>query len=214
MALVTDTQESGRNSPTSAPPCALCAPLSGAVLARARPRAALPDRIRARADRGRDAGGADPGGIRRQRAWHPRGGGDPRGDPRERAATARACHAQMYTMGTILRHGSEAQKRAYLPEIAAGELRLQAFGVTEPTTGYGHDAICTTRAERDGDAATSSTARKSGPSRAQHSDLMLLLARTTPPDEVEEAHRRPLGVPRRHARRRSARGSRSGRSGR
>lgn len=93
-----------------------------------------------------------------------------------------ACHAQMYTMGTILRHGSEEQKRAYLPKIASGELRLQAFGVTEPTSGTDTTSL-RTFARRDGDDYVVN-GQKIWTSRAEHSDLMLLLARTTPKDEV------------------------------
>ena len=93
-----------------------------------------------------------------------------------------ACHAQMYTMGTILRHGSEDQKRAYLPKIATGELRLQAFGVTEPTSGTDTTALRTT-AVRDGDEYVVN-GQKIWTSRAEHSDLLLLLARTTPRDQV------------------------------
>jgi acyl-CoA dehydrogenase len=91
-------------------------------------------------------------------------------------------HAQMYTMGTLLRHGSEEQKRAYLPAIAAGELRLQAFGVTEPEAGVDTTSI-TTSAVRDGDQYRIS-GRKIYISRVQHSDLLLLLARTTPREQV------------------------------
>ena len=93
-----------------------------------------------------------------------------------------ACHAQMYTMGTILRHGSEAQKRDYLPRIASGALRLQAFGVTEPTSGTDTTALRTT-AVRDGDDYVVD-GQKIWTSRAEHSDLMLLLARTTPRGEA------------------------------
>jgi acyl-CoA dehydrogenase len=93
-----------------------------------------------------------------------------------------ACHAQMYTMGTVLRHGSEEQKRRYLPEIAAGRLRLQAFGVTEPTSGTDTTALKTT-AKREEDAFVV-RGQKIWTSRAEHSDLMLLLARTTPLDQV------------------------------
>ncbi|WP_296746891.1 acyl-CoA dehydrogenase family protein [Mesorhizobium sp.] len=89
-----------------------------------------------------------------------------------------ACHAQMYTMGTLLRHGSEAQKQRYLPKIASGELRLQAFGVTEPTSGTDTGALKTT-ARLDGDHFVVK-GQKIWTSRAEHSDLMLLLARTTP----------------------------------
>lgn len=93
-----------------------------------------------------------------------------------------ACHAQMYIMGTILRHGSEAQKRQYLPKIASGELRLQAFGVTEPTSGTDTTSLRTT-AKRDGDRYIVN-GQKVWTSRSEHSDLMLLLARTTPRDQV------------------------------
>ncbi len=92
-------------------------------------------------------------------------------------------HAQMYIMGTLLRHGSEAQKRRYLPEIAAGRLRLQAFGVTEPTTGSDTTKL-KTRAVREGDHYVVS-GQKVWTSRAMHSDMMLLLARTTPADQVQ-----------------------------
>ncbi|HEX2216913.1 MAG TPA: acyl-CoA dehydrogenase family protein [Xanthobacteraceae bacterium] len=95
---------------------------------------------------------------------------------------AGAAHAQMYIMGTLLRHGSEEQKRRYLPKIAAGELRLQAFGVTEPTTGSDTTKL-KTRAERRNDHYVV-TGQKVWTSRALHSDLMLLLARTTPADQV------------------------------
>ncbi|MBU8545764.1 MULTISPECIES: acyl-CoA dehydrogenase family protein [Roseomonadaceae] len=93
-----------------------------------------------------------------------------------------ACHAQMYIMGTILRHGSPAQKAQYLPAIAEGKLRLQAFGVTEPTSGTDTTALRTT-ARREGDKYIIN-GQKIWTSRAEHSDLMLLLARTTPRDQV------------------------------
>jgi acyl-CoA dehydrogenase len=96
---------------------------------------------------------------------------------------AAACHAQMYIMGTLLRHGSAEQKRAYLPRIAAGELRLQAFGVTEPTTGSDTTQLQTT-AVRKGDRYVVN-GQKVWTSRAEHSDLMLLIARTTPADQVK-----------------------------
>ena len=96
-----------------------------------------------------------------------------------------ACHAQMYTMGTVLRHGTEAQKSAYLPKIATGELRLQAFGVTEPSSGTDTLSLTTT-ANRDGNAGYVVNGQKVWTSRAEHSDLMLLLARTTPKDQVEK----------------------------
>ena len=97
---------------------------------------------------------------------------------------AGACHAQMYTMGTVLRHGSETQKQKYLPQIASGALRLQAFGVTEPTTGTDTTKL-KTRAVRDGDSYVIN-GQKVWTSRALHSDLMLLLARTTPQEEVKK----------------------------
>lgn len=93
-----------------------------------------------------------------------------------------ACHAQMYIMGTVLRHGSDTQKQRYLPSIAAGELRLQAFGVTEPTSGTDTTSI-QTFARLDGDHYVVN-GQKVWTSRAEHSDLMLLLARTTPKDQV------------------------------
>src|SRR3954464_15488919 len=96
-----------------------------------------------------------------------------------------ACHAQMYTMGTVLRHGSPEQKQKYLPEIAAGRLRLQAFGVTEPSSGTDTTALKTT-ARREGNDAYVINGQKIWTSRAEHSDLMLLLARTTPIDEVKK----------------------------
>ncbi len=93
-----------------------------------------------------------------------------------------ACHAQMYTMGTILRHGNPEQKARWLPGIAAGDLRLQAFGVTEPTSGTDTLSLRTT-AVRRGDRYVVN-GQKVWTSRAEHSDLMLLLARTTPRDQV------------------------------
>ena len=97
---------------------------------------------------------------------------------------AGACHAQMYIMGTVLRHGSPEQKQKYLPDIAAGRLRLQAFGVTEPTSGSDTTKL-RTRAERRNDHYLV-TGQKVWTSRALHSDLMLLLARTTPLEEVRK----------------------------
>ncbi len=97
-----------------------------------------------------------------------------------------ACHAQMYTMGTLLRHGSMAQKQRWLPAIAAGRLRLQAFGVTEPTSGTDTSRIRTT-AIRQGEGWTIN-GQKVWTSRVEHSDLMLLLARTTPREQVARPH--------------------------
>jgi len=97
---------------------------------------------------------------------------------------AAACHAQMYTMGAILRHGTEEQKRRYLPEVASGSLRLQAFGITEPDAGSDTLNI-KTFARRDGDDYIVS-GQKVFVSRALYSDMMLLLARTTPKSEVQK----------------------------
>lgn len=99
-------------------------------------------------------------------------------------ANANPAHAQMYVMGTLLRHGSQEQKRRYLPKIAGGELRLQAFGVTEPEAGTDTASI-STFARRRGDRYVVN-GRKIYISRVQHSDLMVLLARTTPLEEVEK----------------------------
>src|SRR5262249_52000975 len=101
-----------------------------------------------------------------------------------------ACHAQMYTMGTLLRHGNAEQKQKYLPEIAKGTLRLQAFGVTEPTSGTDTLSLRTT-ATREGNSEYVINGQKIWTSRAEHSDLMLLLARTTP---REQAKRRTEGL--------------------
>ena len=99
--------------------------------------------------------------------------------------TATQCHAQMYIMGTLLRHGNEEQKQRYLPGIARGELRLQAFGVTEPTTGSDTTQL-KTRAVKKGNDRYVVNGQKVWTTRALHSDLMLLLARTTPVDEVKK----------------------------
>ena len=97
---------------------------------------------------------------------------------------AGACHAQMYTMGTLLRHGSETQKETYLPAIARGELRLQAFGVTEPTSGTDTSSLRTT-ARLDGDHFVVN-GQKIWTSRSEYSDLMILLCRTTPQDKSQK----------------------------
>jgi acyl-CoA dehydrogenase len=102
---------------------------------------------------------------------------------------AAACHAQMYTMGTLLRHGSDEQKRRWLPSIASGDLRLQAFAVTEPAAGSDTTQISTFARRIDGGYSISG--QKVFTSRALHSDLMVLLARTTP---VEEVERRTAGL--------------------
>ena len=100
---------------------------------------------------------------------------------------AAACHAQMYTMGTVLRHGSDAQKSEYLPMIASGNLRLQAFGVTEPSSGTDATRIKTT-ALKDGEEYIIN-GQKIWTSRVEHSDLMLLLARTSPREENKKRHK-------------------------
>src|SRR5215475_7661822 len=97
---------------------------------------------------------------------------------------AGACHAQMYTMGTVLRHGSEEQKAKWLPQVASGKLRLQAFGVTEPTSGTDTSSLKTV-AKRDGDHYIVN-GQKIWTSRAEHSDLMILLARTTPKEQAKK----------------------------
>src|SRR5215813_5704823 len=95
------------------------------------------------------------------------------------------CHAQMYTMGTLLRHGSEEQKKKWLPQIAGGELRLQAFGVTEPTSGTDTSSL-KTFARREGNDSYVVNGQKIWTSRAEYSDLMILLARTTPKEKVKK----------------------------
>ena len=97
---------------------------------------------------------------------------------------AGACHAQMYTMGTLLRHGSDAQKEKYLPDIAKGSLRLQAFAVTEPTSGTDTTALRTMAHLEDGHYVVNG--QKIWTSRAEHSDLMVLLCRTTPREQVQK----------------------------
>ena len=96
---------------------------------------------------------------------------------------AGACHAQMYTMGTVLRHGNDAQKQQWLPKIATGDVRLQAFGVTEPSSGTDTSSI-KTFARKDGNSHYVVSGQKIWTSRAEHSDLMVLLARTTPKDQA------------------------------
>ena len=108
------------------------------------------------------------------------------GEIHHSGGNAGACHAQMYIMGTVLRHGSDAQKKEILPNIASGELRLQAFGVTEPTSGTDTSRIRTT-AVRDGDDYIINS-QKVWTSRAEHSDLMLVLARTQPRDAGKRPH--------------------------
>ena len=95
------------------------------------------------------------------------------------------CHAQMYTMGTVLRHGNDEQKAKYLPKIASGELRLQAFGVTEPTSGTDTSSL-KTFARKDGNDSYIVNGQKIWTSRAEHSDLMILLARTTPKEQAKK----------------------------
>src|ERR1700753_1694836 len=98
---------------------------------------------------------------------------------------AGACHAQMYTMGTLLRHGSDTQKAQWLPKVASGELRLQAFGVTEPTSGTDTTSL-KTFARKEGDDSYVVNGQKIWTSRAEYSDLMVLLARTTPKEQAKK----------------------------
>lgn len=102
----------------------------------------------------------------------------------EFGGNASACHAQMYTMGTVLRHGSDEQKAHFLPKVASGELRLQAFGVTEPTAGTDTTSLTTTATKTDDGYLING--QKIWTSRAEHSDLMVLLARTTPKEKVSK----------------------------
>ena len=102
----------------------------------------------------------------------------------EFGGNASACHAQMYTMGTVLRHGSDEQKAQFLPKVASGELRLQAFGVTEPTAGTDTTSLTTTATKTDDGYLING--QKIWTSRAEHSDLMVLLARTTPKEKVSK----------------------------
>src|SRR5688572_4149530 len=115
------------------------------------------------------------------------------GEVNRSGANAGPAHAQMYTMGTLLRHGSEEQKGEYLPKIARGDLRLQAFAVTVTEAGTDTTSIRTT-ATREGDHYVVN-GRKIYISRVEQSDLMILLARTTPVDEVEKRLQRPLRLP-------------------
>src|SRR3954447_23394733 len=103
---------------------------------------------------------------------------------------AGACHAQMYTMGTVLRHGNDAQKAKWLPPIASGKLRLQAFGVTEPSSGTDTSSLKTV-AKKEGKDGYVVNGQKIWTSRAEYSDLMVLLARTTP---KEQARKRTDGL--------------------
>jgi len=108
------------------------------------------------------------------------------GEIHRSGGNAGACHAQMYIMGTVLRHGSDDQKNEILPKIASGDLRLQAFGVTEPTSGTDTSRIRTTAVRDGGDYVING--QKVWTSRAEHSDLMLVLARTKPRDAGEKPH--------------------------
>src|ERR1044072_414062 len=151
------------------------------ILAPARSRPRPSDRVRQSADRSGFPRRADPGGIRRQRAPAALAIME---EIQAAGCNGAACHAQMYTMGTVLRHGNADQKRRYLPKIATGELRLQAFGVTEPTSGTDTLALLTTAVRDDNDSYVIN-GQKILTSRAEHSDLMLLLARTTPREQIK-----------------------------
>ena len=172
-------------SARSAKRCGRSAPATPASTGGKRIGAAVPDGVRAGVDRGGVPRRAHSGGVR--------GSGLGTGaaaaileEIHASGGNGAACHAQMYIMGTILRHGSEAQKLEWLPGIARGDLRLQAFGVTEPTSGTNTLGLKTV-AVRDGDHYVVN-GQKVWTSRAEHSDLdlMLLLARTTPADQVEK----------------------------
>ena len=157
--------------------------VSRELLARPRPTTGVSGGLCRGDDRLRAARGADPPGVWGARPFPDGRLRDPGGGQRS-GGNAGPSHAQMYIMGTLLRHGSEAQKREYLPRIARGELRLQAFGVTEPEAGTDTTAITTT-AVRHGDRYIIN-GRKVFISRVPHSDLLLLLARTTPRDQVQK----------------------------
>ena len=154
-------------------------PVDVLAFARARP---LPDGVRRRAHPARLAGGADPRASTAAAGSIFTGACAILEEIAASGANPAACHAQMYVMGTLLRHGSEAQKVRYLPAIAAGELRLQAFGVSEAEAGSDTPRI-RTRAVRTADGYRID-GRKIWISRAAHSDLMILLARTTPLEDV------------------------------
>ena len=154
-----------------------------------------PEEFVARADRGRLARGADPRGVRRRRALLTEASVILE-EINASGGNAAACHAQMYTMGTLLRHGSDEQKQRYLPRIASGELRLQAFGVTEPTAGSDTTRIKTLAERVDGGY------------RDQRPEDLDVARPPLRPDAAARAHdaarrsrseRRPLGLPRRHA---------------
>ena len=159
----------------------LCVGFPGEYWRRCDREQALSERIRHGADRGRLSCGADSGRVRRASACRSRRAAAILEEIHRAGCNAAACHAQMYTMGTLLRHGSDAQKAQYLPDIANGSLRLQAFGVTEPTSGTDTTALRTT-ARLEGDMYIVN-GQKIWTSRAEHSDLMLMLCRTTPRDQ-------------------------------
>ena len=163
---------------------ALCATFPRRVLAREGPRARLSERIRPGADRCRIPRGADSRRSTAEAALPISAAAAVLEEIHKAGCNGAACHAQMYIMGTLLRHGSAAQKQAYLPKIAAGDLRLQAFGVSEPTSGTDTLSLRTT-AVRQGNDSYVVNGQKIWTSRAEHSDLMLLLARTTPREQVQ-----------------------------
>ena len=161
------------------------------------------------ANRGRLPGGADTRAVRRLGAGDHRGGDHPGGGQPLRRQRRRVPRADVHHGRRCCGTASEEQKREYLPQIANGELRLQAFGVTEPTTGTDTTQL-QTMAVRDGDRYVVN-GQKVWISRAEYSDLMLLIARTTPRDEVVEEDGRPVRLPRRSAQRGRQRRRRSAR---
>ena len=179
---------------------ALCADFPGEYWRKLDRERAYPTEFVAGADQGRLPRRADPRGIRRQRAARMSAAAAIMEEIHASGCNGAACHAQMYTMGTVLRHGSAAQKQQYLPGIAKGELRLQAFGVTEPTSGT--DTLV---------AAHHGGARRQRRLRRQRPEDLDLARRAFRPDAAarahhaaragQEAHRRAVGVPGRHARR-------------
>ena len=172
----------------------LCARYPGAI-GRSSTTARVSRGVRARADRGRLPRRADPGGIWRRRPQLVRRGGDPGGDP-SHGCNGAACHAQMYIMGTILRHGIGRQKQTLPAEDR--HRRAAAAGVRRHRADQRHRHTSLRTFARSATATTTwSTARRCGPAAREHSDLMLLLARTTPREQDDEAHRGAVDVHRR-----------------
>ena len=168
------------------------------LLARARPRARLPDGVRQGADRGRLALDPDSRGIRRRGPRHLGGGCACWRKSSARAATALPATPRCTSWARCCGTAAPSRRSATCPSIASGELRLQAFGVTEPSSGTDTLALRTTAVKKNNSTYVVN-GQKVWTSRAEHSDLMLLLARTTPREQTQEAHRGPVGLPGRHA---------------